>query len=78
MSGTILIFLHSLFSSLLVGGILEEIEHKGNNSNNDEDGISLLGPTLQCIYLEQFYKFKSGDYYFYTHDLSPHSFTKGN
>ncbi|KAG5672828.1 hypothetical protein PVAND_002918 [Polypedilum vanderplanki] len=56
---------------LIVGAALEELE-----SNNSSESNSLVGPTLQCIMLEQFYRWKAGDYYFYTHDLSEFSFTK--
>lgn len=39
---------------------------------------SLVGPTMQCLIGEQFYRSKFGDKYFYTHGHFPHSFTRGD
>jgi peroxidase len=39
---------------------------------------SLLGPTLQCLIGEQFYRSRVGDKYFYNNANFPHSFTHGN
>ncbi|XP_070507142.1 salivary peroxidase/catechol oxidase-like [Chironomus tepperi] len=50
---------------LLVGGALEMIE---NASHKNIDDLPLIGPTFQCIMYEQFYRWKAGDYYFYSHD----------
>jgi hypothetical protein len=50
---------------LLVGGALEMIE---NIRNKPVDELPLVGPTFQCIMYEQFYRWKAGDYYFYSHD----------
>ncbi|CAG9807531.1 unnamed protein product [Chironomus riparius] len=50
---------------LLVGGALEMIE---NSSHKNIDDLPLIGPTFQCIMYEQFYRWKAGDYYFYSHE----------
>lgn len=45
---------------LLVGGALEVVE--------SDEKFGFFGPTLQCIVTEQFYRFKAGDFYFYSNN----------
>lgn len=45
---------------LLVGGALEVVE--------SDEKFGFFGPTLQCIVAEQFYRFKAGDFYFYSNN----------
>jgi peroxidase len=57
---------------LLVGGALEQVHAKANVSDEDS---GVLGPTFQCVFFEQFFRWKSGDFYFYSHNTS--GFTSG-
>lgn len=57
---------------LIVGGVLEQINL--TNSNQTEEDSGFFGPTFKSIISEQFSKFKSGDFYFYSHEGQ---FTKG-
>lgn len=59
---------------LLVGGALEIIE---NANNRSVDELPLVGPTFQCVMYEQFYRWKAGDYYFYSHADKGHGFSSG-
>jgi peroxidase len=47
---------------LIVGGALENIVKNGT-----EDFPGFFGPTLACVIMEQFRRFKAGDAYFYSH-----------
>lgn len=38
---------------------------------------SSVGPTLQCIIVEQFHRWKNGDRFFYTFKNNPGAFTAG-
>jgi peroxidase len=53
---------------LLVGGALEEIE---------EGAGGVLGPTFKCLALEQFYRWKAGDFYFYNHGFGEGGLNNG-
>lgn len=52
---------------LMVGILLEK----------HSDG-AIVGPTAQCIIADGFYRYKSGDRFFYDVQGQPGSFTKGN
>ncbi|XP_071450051.1 peroxidase-like [Hetaerina americana] len=54
---------------LLVGGGLEE-------HCVDGDVSVLVGPTFGCIIAEQFFRWRSGDRYFFDHAQGPGKFTK--
>lgn len=60
---------------LLVGGVLELIE---NAKQKDLDGLPIVGPTILCIMYEQFYRWKAGDFYFYSHKNDENGFNDGN
>jgi peroxidase len=55
---------------LIVGGALESISKKKNETKDDE---GFFGPTFRCIIGEQFHRLKTGDSFFYSHD----KFTSG-
>ncbi|XP_071443204.1 peroxidase-like [Hetaerina americana] len=54
---------------LIVGGSLEDHCVDGDHS-------SLVGPTFGCIIAEQFFRWRSGDRYFFDHAEGPGKFTK--
>lgn len=56
---------------LLVAAALEGIV---SNKNSIESDLGFFGPTLRCIVAEQFYRFKAGDSFFYSH---PGQFNEG-
>lgn len=58
---------------LLIGGGLEQIDVKSSGV----DYSPLVGPTFECIMLEQFRRWKAGDYYFYSHNISEYGFNEG-
>lgn len=60
------VYKHPKDVDLLVGLLLEE-----------KNG-TYLGPVSRYIIEEQFYRFKFGNRFFYSHKNNPHPFTPGN
>lgn len=50
---------------LIVGGALEDIFKKSNETAED---LGFFGPTFSCLIEKQFHQFKSGDFYFYSYN----------